>query len=443
VDQIRAMVDRLGVDVGASWSGKVVTFGNGSKVVVFDAGGSETSADKQGRGDTYHRIHLTEAAFYPYAEALVAALMNGLPPPELGGELSVESTPNGAVGLFYEMCRGAMADANGLALHFFPWYLQEEYQRPGAGAEVSADDKDEAELVASAAEFGVTLTAGQLKWWREQRALKGRDRTVQEFPHDRVTCFLLSGTCYFDLAALARIEAQCVPPMTAAGLREAAETRGAVRPYREALAALAEQVQRRAPGALRVFDPPQPAAGYVVGFDTSLGKATSDFLAAPVFNRMTGEHVATLQARVPIAEFTRWVYDLANAYGGALLIVERNSMGHTALHILQTELRYEHLWLEDPRKPEDVGFYTGPHNRMVVVDALVDAVTQGHFKTRDREFVTQSRGFVRTPEGKVEAAPGAKDDLVMAAAIGWHAVVGPRVSTTPTAVKPNTFSPFG
>lgn len=107
VAQLAYMIEHLGVDVGAHWSGGRVTFSNKSFITVLDSGGTEATADKQGRGGTFHRIHLTESAFYPFADAVVGSLLNALASPELCGELVDESTPNGAHGRFYRQVKGA------------------------------------------------------------------------------------------------------------------------------------------------------------------------------------------------------------------------------------------------------------------------------------------------------------------------------------------------
>lgn len=67
--QLAYMIEHLRVDVGAHWSGGRVTFGNESFITVLDSGGTEKTADKQGRGGTFDRVHLTESAFYPFADA--------------------------------------------------------------------------------------------------------------------------------------------------------------------------------------------------------------------------------------------------------------------------------------------------------------------------------------------------------------------------------------
>jgi hypothetical protein len=133
--------------------------------------------------------------------------------------------------------------------------------------------------------------------------------------------------------------------------------------------------------------------------------------------------VATLRARVTPAEFARWVYLLALAYGEALVVVERNGHGGTVLHVLHEELHYPHLWHDAAGK---MGWWTGPANRLPAIDDLADALLQAQFLSPDPVFASECRTFVRKKTGKVEHENGCHDDVVMALVIGWAVLCGPR-----------------
>lgn len=407
--QLEYMIKHLGVDVGAHWSGGRVTFSNESFITVLDSGGTEATADKQGRGGTFHRVHLTESAFYPFADAIVGSLLNALASPAQGGELVDESTPNGAHGRFYQQVKAARTGTNGQRLHFFPWMLQEEYRvGPDDGA-AQPETPDEEHLVACALEVGVALSQAQLRWWRQQVATKGRDRTLQEYPHDPARCFLLPGSSYFDLEAVERLEKRCRPHLDAAELPEA-------------LRALARRWNGDAV-ALRVWDAPAPGAEYLIAVDTAGGKKRGDWPAALVFERSTGRHVATFRQKVPPSEFARRVAQLGRLFNTAEIVVERNNHGGTVLTELDEHVRYPRLWRDEHG---DLGWWTGAHNRLPIIDDLVDAVTAGTFDTCDLVFTDEARTFVRLADGSVGAATGEHDDVVMAAAIGRRVLNLPR-----------------
>jgi len=408
--QLAYMIEHLGVDVGAHWSGGRVTFDNESFITVLDSGGTEKTADKQGRGGTFHRVHLTESAFYPFADAVVGALLNALASPEQGGELVDESTPNGAHGRFYRQVQGARAGTTGQRLHFFPWVLQREYRTGPDDGPARPQTPDDEHLALCALEVGVTLSQAQLRWWRQQVATKGRDRTIQEYPHDPARCFLLPGSSYFDVEAVERLEKRVTDPL---GVEE----------LPEALAALAADVNDDEI-ALRVWEAPVAGEEYLVVVDTAGGKKRGDWPAALVLARSTWRHVATYRQKVPPSEFARRVARLGRAFGEvfddgstrpAEIAVERNNHGAAVLVVLSEQEHYPRLWSDEKG---ELGWWTGPHNRLVIIDELVDAVTQGAVDTRDPVFSAEARTFVRFDDGSVGAARGEHDDVVMAMAIG-------------------------
>jgi hypothetical protein len=76
-----------------------------------------------GRGLTVQNLHLSEVSRWPGdAAATLAGLRAALVP---GGELVMESTPNGAHGCFYEEWRQAEENGHGEAL--FPWWMEAAY----------------------------------------------------------------------------------------------------------------------------------------------------------------------------------------------------------------------------------------------------------------------------------------------------------------------------
>ncbi len=77
----------------------------------------ETAADENaGRGLTIQNLHCSEVARWPRFGAEVLASLRAAVPPN--GEVVLESTPNGAGGIFYEEWQ--RADETGYTRHFFP-----------------------------------------------------------------------------------------------------------------------------------------------------------------------------------------------------------------------------------------------------------------------------------------------------------------------------------
>jgi hypothetical protein len=111
-----------------------------------------------------------------------------------GGEIVLESTPNGAGGIFYEEWQ--QAAGTGYTQHFFPWWFEGSYQQKIVSTLSLAPDEEE--LVKRAG-----LSEKQIAWRRINRA-QLRGLATQEFAEDPVSCFRASGECVFDLDAIDR-----------------------------------------------------------------------------------------------------------------------------------------------------------------------------------------------------------------------------------------------
>lgn len=165
-----------------------------------------------GRGDTLSRAHLSEASFYDDLEKILAGVSEACE----YGQIDIETTANGRE-KFYDLWQKAK---NGLSPYtpiFIPWFIDNEYsidsltteEREGLSVSVqelfNVKDTDfmagigqeERKLIARVKhEYGMDLTAGQLKWRRYKLWDKG-DLFFQEYPEDDETCFLQSGRSVF------------------------------------------------------------------------------------------------------------------------------------------------------------------------------------------------------------------------------------------------------
>lgn len=437
IAKLKDMIAHLNRPVGAEWAGATVRFANGSTITVFDAGGSEEAAQKMGRGGTYHRVHVTELAHYPYAGELLEALVAAVPRPERGGEFTVESTPRGVGGAFHEMWSAAVAGTNGFTPHFFEWFWMEKYRTGGDESPAVPQDEDERAAVKASLGHALVLTGSQLLWWRQTRQTLGRRKMLQEYPNDPRTCFLLAGESYFDATALDRLDERVKPCLSVQDLALAGARPGNAQFFVQRTAALVQSLNRGGVQVLRVWEPPRAGSSYLIPVDCAGGGVNGDWLVAPVLRRTAEvitpvgggpgrtawKHVATLRARVPPPEFARWVHLLALAFGGALVAVERNGHGGTVLHVLDQECEYRNLYRDAKLT---LGWYTGPHNRLPAIDDLGDALMQDELESPDLVFAGECRTFVVHKDGKVAADKGCTDDTVMALAIGWAILHGPR-----------------
>src|SRR5580700_7554018 len=115
----------------------------------------ETADDNAGRGMTIHNLHCSEVSRWPRGgrEAL-ASLRAAVVP---GGDIVLESTPNGASGIFY--AEWQEANETGYTRHFFPWWNEEGYQESVKPEDILPLTPEERELVERYA-----LSEGQIAW---------------------------------------------------------------------------------------------------------------------------------------------------------------------------------------------------------------------------------------------------------------------------------------
>lgn len=170
---------------------------------LIQAGASEVSAEKKGRGGTINRLHLSEAAFYDRASDTFNSLQESVP--REGSEVVNESTPNGAAGFYFEQWKAAVDGRSAYTPHFFPWWIHPEYLMPLADGEAF---EPQTELEARLLLQGVPIEC--LNWYRWKIRDKGGDARLvaQEFPSDPESCFLDSEyqyiqTDYINAAILA------------------------------------------------------------------------------------------------------------------------------------------------------------------------------------------------------------------------------------------------
>ena len=348
-----------------------------------------SAADENaGRGLSIQNLHCSEVSRWPGdAAATLAGLRAALAP---GGELVLESTPNGAYGAFYEEWCGAgdgsrigeqdsgdRPDAAGLVRHFFPWWMEPAY---AAEAAERASLRDEERKLVE--QQGLTLR--QIGYRRELERTYGVLRR-QEFAEDAETCFRATGACCFDAG---RIEQRM------AELEPARETRRS--------------------GALEIYFPPADGRVYCVAVDTAGGGEDGDFAAVQVVELRSGLQCAELQERLRPADLARVAAALAREYGEAVLAVERNNHGAAVLAYLETSERYARVYRGDDGQ---AGWLTTAVSKAGTVTRMERLLRDAPELFRSRRLLGECRSFVSGENGRMAAARGSHDDLVMAMAV--------------------------
>jgi len=341
-----------------------------------------------GRGITMQNLHCSEVARWPgNAAETLAGLRAALAP---GGELVLESTPNGAYGCFYEEWNKAVEPAqhdggNALVRHFFPWWLEPAYVADPPATQLTPDED---RLVRT---HGLSLR--QIAY---RRSLEQNYHTLrsQEFAEDAETCFRATGDCCFDI--------------------EAIETR---------LSELGKPTSTRRGGALQIYLPPQHGKRYLVAVDSAGGDNrsledggggnTGDFAAVQVIDLESGLQCAELQQKIRPNELARVSAELAHEYGNALLAVESNNHGNTVLAYLDAVEHYGHIYWQGRKK----GWLTSMASKPRMVGLMGALLAESPQLFLSRRLLAECRTFVSRNGGQTGAASGAHDDCFMAMAV--------------------------
>jgi hypothetical protein len=333
----------------------------------------ETADVNAGRGMTIHNLHCSEVSRWPRDAAETLASLRAAVVPE--GEVVLESTPNGAAGVFYEEWQ--KADETGCTKHFFPWWYEDSYREAAEKEKLQPPTAEESQLIE---QHG--LDAGQIEW-RRQRWGALRDFAGQEYAEDASSCFLASGESVFDLEAIGK-----------------------------AAALAGEAFQARDNGRLAIWLPPQEGRRYIIGVDAAGGGSRGDYACAEVIERTIGLQCAELHGHFPPLELARRVAELGRNYAVALVAVERNNHGYGVLAHLR-DMEYENLFEKDGQ----LGWLTSAASRPAMIENMAAVMVVKPELFHSQRLLEECRTFVRRPDGNTGAADGAHDDCVMAMAI--------------------------
>jgi hypothetical protein len=335
----------------------------------------EAADENAGRGLTIHHLHCSEVARWSRGGMEALAALRSAVPKE--GDIVLESTPNGAGGIFYEEWQ--RAGETGYTRHFFPWWFGEDYKETPEKLALLPLTEEEERLVA---EHG--LTEKQIAYRRMNKALL-RGLSEQEFAEDPVSCFRASGESVFDMAAVDKALQGCSEPLVMQDNRQK-----------------------------RIYLPAQPGKRYIIGVDPAGGGCEGDYSCAEVIEQETGMQCAELRGHFPPRELAGRILEMAKQYNDALLAIERNNHGHGVLaHVRNAG--YLNVYTEGKQD----GWLTSAVTRPAMIENLGSVLIEAPILFHSPMFLNECRTFVRLPDGNTGAALGAHDDTVMAMAIAF------------------------
>jgi hypothetical protein len=359
----------------------------------------ESASDPNaGRGLTISNLHCSEVARWSGdARAVLQGLQAALAP---GGEMTLESTPWGAEGCFWEEWQGAAE--TGTVRHFFPWWWERSYVTDAVAE--SALTEEERALRAREA-----LSLEQIGYRRKLKA-GYREMAKQEFAEDAESCFAASGHSLFDAAAL--------------------DAR---------MAAAPQPVSVRQGGALLVWLPPAHGRTYLIAVDTAGGGADGDYAVAQVVEIQTGLQCAELRVKMPVLELAQQAVLLHQEYNRAWVVVERNNHGSGVLAHLGRMMESARIYRSGVRQGGEAGWLTSAGTRPTMLAMLGALLVDKPELFNSARLLRECRSFVRLANGRSGAQSGAHDDCVMAMAIA-HAVRAELAGYASTSVAERNWS---
>lgn len=398
--------------------------------VVVDYGpdsGSTSSiaVSVSGRSGTYHLVHISEFAkmcveFPKRASEVETGTFPAVP---FDGFIFIESTAEGMAGRFYELFNERWIGREKITPqlsqvqfvpHFYNWqYDDMEMAEIHEIIPISMMEECEIDWVEYQKDNNLTdleITYYYMKW--QQFGGKGGTEAVkklkQEYPTTPEEAFLSTGQSYFPIAKVASLLAQTKPGV-----------RGEITTNEKG----DSEFTPTSSGNFEMFNKPEVGTRYIIGGDTSEGLAHGDAQVLYVINHKTENCDGIYRSQVSPDELATEAYKLGKFYNWALLAIEVNKDGlwvNDALEKMGYINLYARKIFDDitQKVTHFFGWKTSSSTRPFALASLKAAFLRksGGFPSA---LLNEMFTFIRNIKGKPEAMDKKKDDVVMAAAIGY------------------------
>lgn len=352
--------------------------GGGSKYeMFFPSINSLIYCDLESRGDTINHLHISEAAFMDYERFL--STLQAVP---LDGYVTIESTANGIESFFYDIWTDTDDSYSIYEKIFLPWFYNPEYEIP-TNQKLSLS-KEEEELKRRLKKQGIELSDAQINFRRfKQKELK--EKFIQEYPEDDMSCFLHSGRTVVDQQLFQTLINKAIAPL-------------------------------REEEGLVIFEERDPKKDYVIGADVAQGVG-GDWSVAIILCVQTMEEVGFFRRQISPFQFAKKLKAIADFFSTGfrvpLLAVESNNHGHAVLLELVENIGYPNLFYAKDGQP---GWITNSITRPIMIDQVIEAASEETVKFNSKETLQEMR-LLTEVNGKIQAPANKHDDCVFAAAI--------------------------
>ena len=372
-----------------------ITFPKTNSMFYIGTAGSRSF----GRGDTITDLHCSETGYWSDAKKIMSGLLQAVP--KRTGNISIESTGNGAGNWYHAQCMRAATGQSSFKLAFLPWWNFEEYQIDMQPSEADAFmhslriDLKEPELAKA-----YNLTAQRLAW-RRMVIEDDLDSDIYEWNKEYPSCL---DDCF-----------------QAAG--------GGIFQHVNYIESSQWQLSSDDSHLWKLIDHPRPNLHYIIGGDVSAGVGR-DSSIAEVFCLETEEQVAEyINNRIEPDIFAYKLATIGRLYNEAYIGCESNNHGILTLKTL-TEWDFEKssfvypsnkvyrtagsntkIAKDDVRKVISLGVRTTKTSKPFMLGLLrkkLSSTATIHSPVLKNELST----FVEHEDGTMSGAAGCFDDTV-------------------------------
>ncbi|MCE7567546.1 terminase [Aliivibrio fischeri] len=419
-------------------NGGALKFSNGSSIRVA------TSF----RSGTLQFLHISELGRICAGAPLKAREIQtgSIPTVHAGSKLVIESTAEGAAGLFFDLCKKSEEHKmSGLPLgprdfnfRFIPWFTHPNYKSPvpKRGLKLSKFFRDYFLAVEQAT--GVTLSDNQKQWYVETYQ-KYEEHTKQEYPSTPQEAFLTSGRRRFSAIHCMRAEGECSKPLIVYDVET--HLAGTIKTSEKAAEAMidvrnevnrdgkSEQMQKGLMGYLLVWELPDEEQDYAIGADVAEGLEHGDRSSLDVCNS-NGEQVAHWYGHIEPDEFAKLIAIVGRFYNSAFVGPERNNHGHAVMNTLRDVYPTSRIYVEEYHDRDDereetqkLGWLTTRSSKPIIVSNLDEELRNSRDGINWIGTISEMNTYVYDERGSTNAISGAFDDQVMSYAIAKEMVV--------------------
>jgi len=327
---------------------------------------SRPSGKQSGRSLAGSFLFIDEAAFIEHIDSIWAAVY---PIISTGGRAFVLSTVNGIGNWYYDAWNNAIEGANSFNPIQINWKNHPEYTRI-EGYEYLYEDMEKLDPP-------IDID----KWEDTTRSNMSHKKWLQEYECE----FLGTGETYIEGTILSNMSQRTNVP--------------AYRTYNN---------------RLYIWKDPEPDRQYIIGVDVSLGR-DRDYSAFHIIDTYSGEQVAEYYSNTtPINELAEVLNQVGQRYNLALVILERNTIGHNLIDHLFERLAYENLYFDEKR---NIGVQVTTKNRDTILATMEECLRLNKLKINSKRTVSELNTFIVSLAGKAQAEKSKHDDLVTSLAL--------------------------